>query len=78
MMGTLNHIYVVDCLWQAHLEAGDTASKPPTTWFTLNCRHCARHNRSLITGIASGPPGRPMPHWTNPSGLPFSPVKAAP
>jgi uncharacterized damage-inducible protein DinB len=46
IIGTLNHIYVVDLIWQAHLEGRKQASRRATSSCIRNSPRFGRHSRS--------------------------------
>ena len=47
IIGTLNHNYLIDRIWQAHLEGRDatTASPRATSSSTRSCRRSSRPSR---------------------------------
>jgi uncharacterized damage-inducible protein DinB len=49
IIGTLNHSYVVDLIWQAHLERREHGSRRATSWCIRNFPRCGRRSgRSMI------------------------------
>jgi uncharacterized damage-inducible protein DinB len=65
MVHTLNHIYVIDRIWQAHLEGRDHGYEARNTrdHRSPNCGGCSRRS---MPGTSPGATPRPRRRWLKP------------
>ncbi len=70
MVHTLNHNYVIDRIFQAHLEGREHGYAARNTTCTTSEATCARRRRRSTTGASPGATASRRPNWTSGSNSP--------